>query len=120
MGRVLEIGVVLAASCLTALAITPVIRLFAHRVGLVANPAQDRWHQRPTALLGGVAVAIATAVGIVVATVLPGQGWGLRAERILGQPALGVLISAGFMFGVGLVDDVIRLTSQMKFVLQTL
>ena len=120
MGRVLEIGVVLAASCLTALAITPVVTLFAHRVGLVANPAQDRWHQRPTAMLGGIAIAIATAIGIAVSTVLPGEGWGLRAERIVGQPALGVLISATFMFAVGLVDDVIRLSSQVKFVLQTL
>jgi UDP-GlcNAc:undecaprenyl-phosphate/decaprenyl-phosphate GlcNAc-1-phosphate transferase len=120
VGRVLEIGVVLAASCLAALALTPAVRALADRVGLVARPAPDRWNRRPTALLGGVAIVLATAFGILVSQGLPGPGWGLRAERVVAQPALGVLASAGFMFVVGLVDDVVRLTAQLKFLLQAL
>lgn len=120
MGRVLEIGVVLTASCLAALALTPVVRLLAQRLGFVAKPAADRWHQQPTALLGGVAVAVATAIGVVVSMLLPGEVWGFRAERIVHQPALGVLISAGMMFAVGLVDDVVRLKPQLKFLFQAL
>ena len=120
MGRVVEIAVVLTASCVAALAITPGVTHLAHRLGLVASPAADRWHQRPTALLGGVAVALATGFGIAVATALPGEGWGVRLARTLAQPALGVVISASLMFAVGFVDDVVRLTPQLKFVLQAL
>ncbi len=120
MGRGLEIGVVLAASCLAALALTPLVRALADRVGLVAQPSPDRWNRRPTALLGGVAIVLATAVGILVAQGLPGQGWNVRAERLVAQPALGVLASAGLMFVVGLVDDVVRLSAQLKFLLQAL
>ncbi len=120
MGRVLEILVVLTASCLAALAITPAVRLLAIRLGFVAKPAADRWHARPTALLGGVAVVLATGIGIIVSTLLPGAGWGVRAERIIHQPALGVLISAGLMFLLGLVDDLMRLKPQLKFSVQAL
>jgi len=33
-----------------------IARAASHRVGLVAAPRKDRWHQKPTALLGGVAI----------------------------------------------------------------
>lgn len=120
MGRVSEILIVLTAALVAALALTPAVRLIARQLGFVAKPAADRWHQKPTALLGGVAVALATGIGILVSTQLPGAGWGVRAERIVQQPALGVLISAGLMFVVGLVDDLIRLRPQLKFSLQAL
>ena len=44
-------------------ALTPVVRWGARRLGYVAAPRADRWHQSPTALLGGVAVFAGTAAG---------------------------------------------------------
>ena len=120
MGRIVEILVVLTASCVAALAITPAVRMLAIQLGFVAKPAADRWHARPTAMLGGVAVALATGIGILVSTAFPGAGWGVRAERIVNQPALGVLVSASLMFVLGLVDDVLRLKPQLKFSVQAL
>ncbi|PYR25585.1 MAG: hypothetical protein DMF92_20290 [Acidobacteria bacterium] len=38
-----------------SLALVPLCRLFALRLGRVAHPRVDRWHQSPVALLGGVA-----------------------------------------------------------------
>ena len=52
------------ASVLTfvvSLGLTPLMRLTATRIGLVATPRDDRWNHRSTPLLGGVAVYLAFA-----------------------------------------------------------
>ena len=43
-------------TCAYAAAVTPVVRALARRWGAVAQPRQDRYHQQPTALFGGVAI----------------------------------------------------------------
>ncbi len=50
----LPIGV----SFLAVLVLTPALRAVAHRTGFVDQPSTDRWHQKPTALLGGVAIVL--------------------------------------------------------------
>ena len=45
-----------AASFAIVLALTPVVRALARRWGVVARPKSDRWHSKPTAMLGGVAI----------------------------------------------------------------
>ena len=45
----------LVAGFAASLALTPLCRKLAIRLGFVAKPRADRWHARPTALLGGVA-----------------------------------------------------------------
>src|SRR3989442_1989041 len=85
MTAVLESAVVVTASLVAALALTPAARWLALRVGVVAHPMTERWHRRPTPLLGGVAVGLATLVGVGVAAPLlgrppprPGGGGGPR------------------------------------------
>src|SRR5206468_10725977 len=105
-----------ALSLSVALLITPAVRSLARSLELIARPTADRWHQQPTALMGGIAIAAATLVGVVAwftiaalgssAGFADGQSW-LRA----------VGASAGFMFGVGLVDDLVRLRPQPKLIL---
>ncbi|HKY22390.1 MAG TPA: hypothetical protein VJM31_14340 [Vicinamibacterales bacterium] len=70
----------------------PVCRSIAKRRGYVASPRADRWHATPTALLGGVAIAL------TVLTLATFGGYGLRL--------LPVLIGGGLMFIVGAIDDV--------------
>src|SRR5437764_306394 len=41
-----------------SIALVPVCRHLAFRFGCVADPRADRWHGRPTALLGGVAISV--------------------------------------------------------------
>ena len=48
--------VAVAAAFVLALLLTPLVRAFARRVGMVAVPKVDRWHKKPTAMLGGVAI----------------------------------------------------------------
>ena len=52
----------LAVALLLSLVLTPVVRLLARRVGMVAKPKIDRWHKKPTALLDGVAIFAAAAL----------------------------------------------------------
>src|ERR1041384_5696422 len=57
-----------AASLSLALILTPVVRYFARRFGFVAVPKTDRWHKKPTAMLGGVAfwlIGITNAINLL-------------------------------------------------------
>ena len=79
----------------------------ARRAGWVAAPREDRWHRQPIPLLGGVAIALAVLLPLVLA------GRDSREFLILSGIALA-------MAGVGLVDDLFTLTPQIKLVAQIL
>jgi len=84
--------------------LTPLCRIVAVGLGLVARPAADRWHQRPTALLGGVAVAL--PVVILGLTLRPLNG-------------LGHLIACGaFITAFGVLDDALSLKPSTKLIAQ--
>jgi UDP-GlcNAc:undecaprenyl-phosphate GlcNAc-1-phosphate transferase len=74
-------------------ALTPAVRALARHFGAVARPRADRYHQRPTALLGGIAIfgAFAAAFALQWPTSLPRLLW-----------AVGCAVA---MFGLGLLDD---------------
>lgn len=99
----------------TTLAMTPLVRSVTRRLGYVAKPSVDRWHQTPTALMGGVAIFLGCAAGILV-------GLATGATRLLGAPyalqVAGILASAILMFATGLIDDVVRFRPATKLVLQ--
>ena len=97
----------LAALCTFALAVllTLMARRAAYRLGFVAAPRKDRWHQKPTALMGGVAIYAAFAAGYAV--FLPN----LRAS-------LPILAGGTLLFATGLIDDRYQITPYTKLVLQ--
>ena len=63
-----------------ALVVTPIVRSLAFRVDVVSRPAADRWNQNATALLGGVALFFAVAVGLLAPALLSGGGWVLAGD----------------------------------------
>jgi UDP-GlcNAc:undecaprenyl-phosphate GlcNAc-1-phosphate transferase len=94
---------------LPAFAVSPALTLIAERVapklGLVARPAADRWHRAPVSLMDGIGIAVATVLGVLVAS--------------RSNPDLLVLALAAFaMAVVGLVDDVRALSPQLKLLVQ--
>jgi UDP-GlcNAc:undecaprenyl-phosphate/decaprenyl-phosphate GlcNAc-1-phosphate transferase len=98
----LEILTSAAFACGLALALVPACRFAALRLGYVAKPRDDRWHSRPTALFGGIAITV-TVLGVHAA--------------FAGFRNVGVLMAAAaLMFSVGLVDDVITLKPYTKLV----
>jgi UDP-GlcNAc:undecaprenyl-phosphate/decaprenyl-phosphate GlcNAc-1-phosphate transferase len=89
-----------------ALLLTPIVRRAAWTFGIVAKPAADRWNDRPTALLGGIAIFGGVLAGIVA--LLASGASGAETQRIVdefGRPGLGILIAATLMFATGLADD---------------
>src|SRR6185295_18163992 len=96
-----------AAAALLALALTPLVRSLARRVGMVAKPKTDRWHKKPTAMLGGVAIWLAVVI-ISVAFSL---------QITYGKQ---ILLASSFLFLVGLVDDLIHIKPYQKLIGQIL
>jgi UDP-GlcNAc:undecaprenyl-phosphate/decaprenyl-phosphate GlcNAc-1-phosphate transferase len=94
-------GIALAASLL----LTLLMRTMARRFKLVAAPRPDRWHKKPTALYGGVGMFLAF---MLTTTLLH------RAPRVAGGNLM--LLCAGGVFLVGLVDDIAHLKPYAKLV----
>jgi UDP-GlcNAc:undecaprenyl-phosphate/decaprenyl-phosphate GlcNAc-1-phosphate transferase len=93
-----------AVALIAALLLTPLCRYFAQRFGFVATPKEDRWHKRPTALFGGVAIAAtALALGVVIGP----------DERLWELLACGSVVAA-----FGLVDDLMSLKASTKLIMQ--
>src|SRR5579863_7816745 len=97
-----ELAAVALLSFGVSLTLVPACRLLARRFGFTATPREDRWHSRPTALLGGIAIA-ATALLVHMAVAGP---------RVLPVLVTGVTL----MFVVGLIDDLISLKPYTKLV----
>src|SRR5678816_1289345 len=83
-----------AASFCLALILTPLVRAFARRIGFVAVPKTDRWHKKPTAMLGGVAIWLSVVITCLAFSL---------------QTTYGkfILLASTLLFLVGLVDDLI-------------
>src|SRR3954468_12152696 len=87
-----------------SLALVPLCRQLAIRLGRVAHPRADRWHARPVALLGGVAISLSLFTAA--------SGFGLIEHR-------PVLVGAAVLaFLTGLVDDLTTLKASTKLVVQ--
>src|SRR4051812_17304108 len=87
----------------TGVIMTLIVRASASRLGFVAKPKADRWHKRPTAMLGGAAIFLTTLT--VYFAFVP-----------LTRDALVVLGASSFLFLVGLVDDVLNVRPYQKLI----
>ncbi len=96
-----------ASSFGLAVVLTPLVRALARRVGMVATPQTDRWHKKPTSMLGGVAIWLSVVVSYVLFVPKTPYGW-------------VVIGSSTFLFFVGLVDDVVHTKPYQKLIGQVL
>ena len=88
-----------------SLILTPFVRLLARRYGYVAHPRVDRWHQKPTTLLGGIAIFLAFVIPFL-----------FLVEH---DPSiLFVMAGASVVFVLGVVDDLYRIQPYTKLVVQ--
>jgi hypothetical protein len=92
-----------AAAALLSVICTYIVRAFALRRGYIAKPKSDRWHKRPTAMLGGVAIFVATAIAYL-----------LFVPRT--DASLVVMGASSFLFLVGLVDDLFSIRPYQKLI----
>lgn len=88
-----------------SLSLTPLVRLVAIKKGLIAYPRTERWHKRPTAILGGISIYLASIVTLFF--FIP-----------INKNVLGLLLGATFLFIVGLADDRFHFAPYVKLFTQ--
>lgn len=98
----MRVAAIFICAFAASLALTPLCRLAALRLGYVARQREDRWHKRPTALFGGVAIAVVTLTGAI--------GLGAAAEM------WPLVVCAAAMFLIGVVDDVLNFKASTKLI----
>lgn len=110
-------------SFIICLILTPLVRQIALKKGWMARPAEDRWHNKPTALFGGIAIYLAAAIPLFVisdfsAILLPLTD--LPKSAALSSFAPVLCIGITLMFLLGFMDDVMQLKPQSKLLGQIL
>lgn len=86
--------------------VTPLIRYLALKFNFVSYPKEDRWHKKPTAIFGGVAIFIAAVIPLFFIADF--------GNRQFSGFILGVFI----MFICGVIDDIKKLAPQVKILFQ--
>lgn len=102
---------------------TPIVRWVALRNEWVARPSSDRWHKKPTALMGGIAIFIGLAIPMAwMADFQSVFAAVFKAGEAAGPPSIGavILMGAAFLFVLGLVDDLRSLRPHNKLIGQIL
>src|SRR5215831_8534335 len=92
-----------AAAFILAVVLTPLVRALARRGAMVAQPKSDRWHKKPTAMLGGVAIWFAVVIASIV--FIPRSTY---APVVIG--------ASTFLFMVGFVDDILHTKPYQKLI----
>jgi UDP-GlcNAc:undecaprenyl-phosphate/decaprenyl-phosphate GlcNAc-1-phosphate transferase len=96
-----------ATSFALALVLTPLVRAVARHYGFVAKPKTDRWHKKPTAMFGGLAIWLSVVITYLLLMPHTPYGWViLRASTLL--------------FLVGFIDDLIHIKPYQKLIGQIL
>jgi UDP-GlcNAc:undecaprenyl-phosphate/decaprenyl-phosphate GlcNAc-1-phosphate transferase len=110
-------------SFVVCLIFTPLIRSVAKKKGWMAYPSGERWHKKPTALLGGIAIYLGAGLPLlytidfsnIIYKLVPITG---SYETIPIGPALWIGMTLSFLLGV--LDDFIRIKPPTKLVGQIL
>src|SRR5438552_8401747 len=99
---------IVASLCafLSSLVLTLAVRRAAQRLRVVAAPRNDRWHTRPTAMLGGVAIFLAFIIGYLIFAPKDSNAYPILAAVII-------------LFSAGLVDDLLRIQAYIKLIVQS-
>ena len=98
-----------------ALGLTPLVGAFARRIGLVAKPKSDRWHKKPTAMLGGVAIWLSVIISYLL-YFRPDKLFGFDSNNPSVSYSWVIISASSFLFLVGLVDDLIHTKPYQKLV----
>ncbi len=85
--------------------LTYAVRGLARRTGFVAKPKADRWHQKPTAMLGGLSVFLTVSLCYIIFVPHNKEGW-------------VILAASSFLFLIGWIDDKFHIKPYQKLIAQ--
>ena len=101
------------ASFLLSLSLTPLVRHLAIKGNFLARPRGDRWHKKPTGLLGGVSIFFTLMLVWQLVSLVSGYYTSIR-------PLLPLALGGMAIFLLGLVDDLFDINPQHKLVGQVI
>ncbi len=88
----------------------PPAQFISRKVGLLDKPGGHKAHDKPTPLLGGLAVFVSVWVTVMVIINYGLLGWNLQLQ--------GILLGSILIFIMGLVDDFQDISPAPKFIVQ--
>jgi len=102
---------------------TPLVRKLAVKKGWIANPSSDRWHRKPTALMGGAAIYMGVAIPLFYIADFASIGtYFFNGDIVAARPSVAAVVwlCTTFLFAVGLLDDFVNIKPQTKLMGQIL
>ena len=109
-------GLVLVVAAGATAAFTVPARRLSLRVGYVAAPNERTMHETPIPYGGGAAMFLGLLVAVLAAAAIPA----LRPVFVDSPEMLGVVLAAGAIFAVGLIDDIRDMSAPAKLAGQIL
>ena len=112
-----------AASFILCFGLTPIVRQVSIGKGWMASPTEERWHRKPTALFGGIAIYIGISIPLFFKadfhTIIPHI---LRTSNSTALPSIAAVIFMGatLLFAIGLLDDFVNIKPHTKLIGQIL
>ncbi len=88
-----------------SLIITPLVRFIAVKTNLVSYPRADRWHKKPTAMLGGISIYLSSLIPFLFLAPID-------------KNVLGLIFGTTLLFIVGLADDKFHFAPYIKLFAQ--
>ena len=108
------LGAALTAGLVTNLLVPPVARL-AVALRALDHPGGRRFQTTPVPRFGGIAIGMGLALSAGVIAVLQWRQWGVRVLR---EELVALALSTALVFLVGVVDDLMGVSSAKKFLLE--
>src|SRR6266516_999705 len=109
------LGVFLATAG-AVLAVTPIVRWLAVKIGAIDRPSDRKVHPKPTPTLGGLGILVGVLVGLGVGALIPS----FRSLYRDTSELQGTLVAAGVISLIGAVDDFRTLSAPAKVAGQVL
>jgi UDP-GlcNAc:undecaprenyl-phosphate/decaprenyl-phosphate GlcNAc-1-phosphate transferase len=111
-------GLVLVIAAVATALLTGPARRIAYKVGYVCVPGSRSVHDKPVAYGGGAAMFVGFLVAVLAAAAIPA----FRQARVFedSPEMMGVVLAAGAMFAIGLIDDVRDMSAPAKMAGQVL
>jgi UDP-GlcNAc:undecaprenyl-phosphate GlcNAc-1-phosphate transferase len=111
-------GLVLVIAAVATALLTGPARRIAYKVGYVCVPGTRSVHDKPIAYGGGAAMFMGFLIAVLAAAAMPA----FRQARVFedSPEMLGVVLAAGAMFAVGLIDDIREMSAPAKMAGQVL
>jgi UDP-GlcNAc:undecaprenyl-phosphate/decaprenyl-phosphate GlcNAc-1-phosphate transferase len=106
------------AAFLICLVLTPLVKKIASSKGWMAYPVKDRWHRRPTALMGGIAIYIGFCLPVFLLVDFSSLSPLFNFEGAAVKPSISAItwIGASLLFILGILDDFLHIKPHTKLI----